>query len=105
MALFIFTSSGWADTACTWGASGAPGRGPANLSLPPRTRCRASVVRLRVPGAGRRGMSGFHLAPGGASSALQLERGPRGGGSWWTWAPDDPAHLAAQDRRRTRPQA
>lgn len=64
MTLFIFTSSGWADTACTGGVSAAPGRGPTNLSFSPRTRCRASVPGLHLPGPGRQGKcwdSTWHL--------------------------------------------
>lgn len=53
MTLFIFTSSGQADTVCTGGVSAAPRRGPTNPSRVPRTRCTASVRRLLLPGPGR----------------------------------------------------
>lgn len=76
MTRFIFTSSGRADTACTGGARAAPRRGPANLSFSPRTRRSASVLRLRVPGPGRRGSVG--IPPGSLRSQLELklEKGP-----------------------------
>lgn len=73
MALFIFTSWGWADTACTGGVSAAPGRGTTNPSFSPRTRCLASVLRLRLPGPGRRGNAG--IPPGTLRSQLRASTG------------------------------
>ena len=73
MALFIFTSWGWADTACTGGVSAAPGRGTTNPSFSPRTRCPASVLRLRLPGPGRRGNAG--IPPGTLRSQLRASTG------------------------------
>lgn len=83
MTLFIFTSSGRAETPYTGGVSAAPRRGPTNRSSVPRTRCSTSVLRLCLP---VREMLGFHLLPCRASSELKLEKGPRWGGSRCTWA-------------------
>lgn len=86
MALLIFTSWGWADTACTGGVSAAPGRRPTTVTL----------AKNKVPGICSSG-SACQAQAGGGNAGIPpgtLRRQLRSfswrrvcpdGQSSWTW--------------------